>query len=260
MQTATLSNPSVAFNLVPYASGYDVCVAWFHPKNWKSLHNIALTIPEKILGTSVITMCVQEKGIDSRWQSRYDGYSWTGVLAHELSHVLDLSCTTVPRAQNNGDYYVNGMDNTHYYDYILKDLSHKKEEINILNFKGFEVAGMTRLFGYTNAPSRKTWPFSGIPDPSKVYRSSDWRMFFRYKGVMKWESITEAEFTYAIKNGTEWVEMAVQEANNIQINYLGLELPPFKGKSIIERLVPTDSWLHRWLKLCGWVENITIIK
>lgn len=256
VETATLSNQSVGFNLVPYASGYDVCVAWLHPKNWKSLHSIALSIPERILGTHVIALCVPEDRIEPRWIGRYDGFAWTGVLAHELAHMLDARCHFIPRAQNNLDYYVPGIDNTHYYDYVIKDLTRKRDEIEINNFQGFDITGMTRLFNYGNPPSRKTWPFSGIPDKNKVYRSSDWRMFFRYKGVMKWESITEAEFVSETKKGTKWVEMAVQEANNIQINYLGLELPLYKGTSIVERIVPTGSWMQLWLELMGWREEV----
>jgi len=138
----------------------------------------------------------------------------------------------------------------------VKDLTRKKEEININNFQGYEIPGHTRLFTYSNKPLTKTEPLTWVPLVGKIYRSSDFRMFFEYIGQLKWKSLTEAEFSARMKRGDKWGTISVPEANHIQVNFLSLPIPEYVGKAIIERAVPTHSWEHLWLTLRGWSEDV----
>ncbi len=248
---AEIRSEWLAYRLVPHASGYDACVLW--TENWKSTGSRAFSKTDTILGVHCIATGVPEQDTDPRWASRYDGSPFTGVLAHELAHMLRQRSGSYV-AVNETNTYKKGMDNTHYFDFIEKDLSGVFKDLNLRNFNGWDE---NMVFSYAGKPMPQKWAFSGLPRAGKVYRSSDNRMFFKCKTVTNgkpdWVSITDTEYNQYVKSGHEHGTMAVQEANMIQSS-IGLPIPEATGTIIREKKVDLVTKLF-YLSL-GWTSHI----
>lgn len=249
---AELKTNWCAYRVVPYASGYDACILWCSPEEWKSPGSRAYSKAEKILGVHFIAIGIPETDPDDRWAGRYDNAAFTGALAHEMAHMFRQRSGSHVSVNDTG-VYVPGMDNTHYFDFFERKLEGIFKDINLQNYKGW-ADGVYRLYGYVDKPSGKKWDFSGVTVNGCIYRSSDSRMFFEYQD--KWESITDTEYNQKMKQGAHHVEMAVQEANKIQVDILGLQIPEAIGKMIAERVIQKGSWEEKYYKANGWTENI----
>lgn len=264
-----ISRKWLAENIVPYASGYDALALWLPPEKWKNFDDEktvkAYTIPDKILGVQVMCLASTIGSTDKRWHDIPDQNDVAGKLRHELAHCLYL-LTKGFCYVNNGTEYAPGDDNTHYFEFVKKDLSLVKKDLDMQTFEGWElrreptkVYAPLRMFKYTKPTSKKT-PFSGTIEIGKVYRSSDDRMFFK---TVKSSTdtpiiviLTEQEYQEEIKNGAPYVTISVAEANNFWFHsFTNLEPPELKTKIILERIA-RDPFEYNWLRLRGWLTYI----
>lgn len=263
-----ISRKWLAENIVPYASSFDALCLWLPPEKWKNFEDEkmvkAYTVPDKILGVQVMCLATTIGSTDKRWHDVPRENDFAGKLRHELSHAL--KCMTGGYANvNNSSQYVPGDDNTHYYDFVVKDLSKVKKDLDMYKFQGWAVKGKVRLFKYST-PSRRRDNFSGSYEEGRVYKSSDNRMFFTMvlaeenagKPQLDWKVITEQEFNEKVRKGTPYTEMSVAEANLIMFIFFENKIPELKTKVIREELVDYPSPRHLFLRLLGWSPEIPI--
>lgn len=266
-----ISRKWLAENIVPLASGYDCVALWLPPEKWANFENEktikAYCIPDKILGVQVLCFATTIGSTDTRWIDIPEENDFAGKLRHELSHALSLM-TRGWLQVNNGLQYVFGDDNTHYFDFVVKDLSQVKKYFPMDQFEGWKLnkkLGMNyapiRLFKYTT-PSKKKQLFSGTLEDRKVYARSDNQIFFQTDKIkdvngigFKWKiSVVDEEyFNLAVKSGTSWTIMSVEEANNFCF-FAGVPIPE-RTKIILEKIV-TDPISYNWSRLMGWTHEI----
>lgn len=237
----------LAFNVVPYASGFDGLVLWLDPKDWKPTEKIGDSYPDQILGVHIMAIATTENYQDTRWDVP-ENAQFTGLLRHEISHMI---AQRTGKWSNNTNEWKSGFDNTHHYDFTKK-LEQFAPEINIDKFEGWVPTRGVRLFKYNN-PSKLKWAFSGTLVQGKVYKSIDNRMFFECTKE-GWKILTEGEFSSAIDSGKHWGYMSVPEANRIYAD-LGVPVPYSPPHHIMYELV-TSTFREMFLKLLGWSENI----
>lgn len=238
-----------AFNLVPYASQFDAVVFWMTPDEWKSPKTQAYSVREQILGVHVIALACSLDQEDTTFNTPQNNL-FAALLRHELSHMF-IQRTKSYCPLNTTKEYRKDYDNTHYFEYVVKDLKQMTKDIDLTNFVGWIPREGKRMFKY-NGTSKLKWPFSGAIVPKKVFRSTDNRMFFCCAPNDRdlWSILTENQYNDAISKGAMSGIMSVPEANWIYYD-LGQPLPPSKPKSIKMEIATTKSQ-ELWLRLQGY--------
>ena len=239
------------YNVIPHASGYDGCVLWITPEEWKGNENhYGYSDRESIFGVHFIAL---KTPIDWTNTLYPDGDGFLGALKHEKGHFF-IQRTRQYCPLNETKEHKVGNDNTHYFDYVIKDLSRLAKEVHMEDFEGWKPKVGTRLFSYIK-PTAKKKEFSGQPISGKVYSSTDSRMFFIFTAFKGFEIIPEHIYTEKVNEGALHGSMSVEEANYI---YSGLKIPvPEQTGKVISMQLAT-GFREKLLRLRGWQETIPL--
>lgn len=226
--------------ILAQGSNYDIVALHLKEEIWKGEAVIAYSPVPKQLGIQpIVSRC--EDGIDHRYSEFCGGDAFIGKLRHEIGHTIFSAC----RQQ--------GIDSVH----ILEPL-HKLEDIfttvRLAQYEGFRPNGGLRMFVYGGVPTKKVIEFSGVPTDGRVYRTSDYRLFFLYENG--WKQINESAFEAAVKSRHEYTEMSVEEGNWI-MNGIGGVYPEYVGGNILEQVAETLQ-RQNILKKAGWKTLIPI--
>lgn len=240
----TITREYVAYHVIPWASEYDCCVLWLDQQEWQSPNVYAYSLKDQIFGVHFIPIMVPENWSDTRWNIP----AFTAVLRHELGHMW-YQRTENFSPLNTTNKFLPGYDNTHYFDFIERDVSKVATYIKTDRFEGWKPKSGVRMFGYA-LPTKKKKKFSGTLVTEKVYKSSDNRMFFIYTHHRGWEIIKENTYNDLVSKGNQNGVMSVEEANYIY-NEWGMPLPGFKPGMPRHELV-NSIFREKILRLIGY--------
>lgn len=230
----------------PRASGYDICILAIPNKQWKNSGLYGYAKNDKVLGIELLAVKYIDKK-DDRNRGVYNNDQFSATLRHELMHTLyDMVGLG---ASGNKTEYAKATDNTHYWDYISKNLSGAFDDFEIYKINGWN--SQKRYFRYvlTNTKAKQ---LSFVPIPNKVYKTQDERMFFVFS-FGEWQAISDEIYEDKVKLGARRGVISTEEGNWIR-QKLGLSIPE-RQDDILERIA-TNTKDELWLKLQGFKQFI----
>lgn len=248
-------------NLIPWASGYDVCCLWLPPEKWQARTRLGYTARDKILGVQLVTFATTIGSTDIRFVGVPESNQLAGTLRHELSHALSLMTRGFANV-NNSSVHVPGDDNTHYWEFVAKDLSRIKPEIDMLKFEGWKPKEGVRLYAYSKRPT-KLKSYSGTFENLKniEYLTDNFvyiHLFFiegnAGKPILAAKLVSEEEYTSKVREGATHQFISIGEMNTFG-KYFKLTLPEFKTKTILYEHTKVKL-RELWLRLKGYSDFI----
>lgn len=230
------------------ASGFDMVVIGLKKNRWDTnLLGFALT--QQMLGVHVIGMEVDLQRKDTRKRGMNNDNQFSATLRHEIFHLL---YTMQGDYYNGTDTHRTGRDNTHYFDYVEKDIKKAFAELKREDIRGWNVLGRFRLFATAPFKSNSKKAPDWIPTINKLYRSDDGRMYFQYKNT-GWKIISEEEYRVLQESDVPRGTISAREANWIYAQ-LNMETPPMPAKRVVQRVVYPKN--VKWWELYGFSDTI----
>lgn len=229
-------------NIAPHASGYDIVVYFVEIGRWKS-RMYGFSSVKKMLGTQIICIELDESRIDSRNRGFNGNNGLSATLRHELMH-------SFYQLQDSSHNYKNehkeGDDNTHYFDYVEKSLEKSFKELSLEKMVGWIPNRGERMFVYLPFAMNKQKEFSGNLREGTLYRTADYRMFFRYTPE-GWKILSRSEFLSKKNDDENHTIMSNQEGNWIYAQ-LKTALPATRVRDIREVIAYSEEEKESYLK------------